>query len=84
MIPARFQIQRQVLNFFQYLVKQPEESQLHKVFVDLQNLPIKNDWLSCAKETLKQFKINLTVKEIQVMKSYSLNVLSKSKPPKLH
>ena len=77
MIPARFQIQRQVLNFLQYLLKQPEKSLLYKVFEALKNHPIKNDWLNCAKETLKQFEIYLTIKEIQEMKSTQFKSLVK-------
>ena len=82
MIPARFQIQPQVLNFLQYLLKQPEKSILYKVFEALKNHPIKNDWLNCAKETLKQFEIYLTIKEIQEMKCTHFKSLVKKQATK--
>ena len=69
MMPARFQVQRQVLNLLQYIVQQPEDSLLYKVFKALENSPTQNDWLSGAKEMLKAFKINMNMKEIQSMKS---------------
>ena len=68
MIPARFQIQRQVLNLLQYILQQPAESLLFKVFKALENHPTRNDWLTGAKEVLQTFEIYLTIEEIQFMK----------------
>ena len=62
MIPARFQIQRQVLNLLQYILQQPAESLLFKVFKALENHPTRKDWLSGAKEVLQTFEIYLTIK----------------------
>ena len=67
MIPARFQVQRQVLNLLQYILKQPTTSLLFRVFKALENHPLKNDWLSGAKKVLESFEINLSFIEIQQM-----------------
>ena len=36
-IPARFQVQRQVLNLLHYIAQQPKESLLYKVYKSLEN-----------------------------------------------
>ena len=50
---------------------------LFKVFKVLEKHPVKNDWLSGAKESLKQFKINMNLKDIQMMKSTQFKNLVK-------
>ena len=55
MIPARFQVQRQVLNLLQYILQQPADSLLFKVWKALENHPTRKDWLSGAKEILRLF-----------------------------
>ena len=62
MIPARFQVKRQVMNLLHYIVQQPESSLLFKVFKSLENYPVKNDWLSGARENLKEFEIQMSLK----------------------
>ena len=68
-VPARFQVQRQVLNLLQYILQQPPESLLYKVYKALENHPTKNDWLCGALKCLETFEMNLTMEEIKVMKS---------------
>ena len=68
-VPARFQVQRQVLNFLQYIIQQPPESLLYKVYKALENHPTKKDWLCGAKHCLETFEIKMTLEEIKSMKA---------------
>ena len=67
-IPSRFQVQRQALNFLQYIVQQSPDSLLYKVYKSLENHPTKSDWISGAKESLKLFNIQMTIESISEMK----------------
>ena len=69
MLPARFQVQRQVLNLLQYILQQPPDSLLFKVFKALENHPTKKDWLSGAREILQNFEIKMSFEEITIMKA---------------
>ena len=56
-IPARFQIQRQVLNLLQYIVQQPPESLLYKAYNALENHPTKMIGFVVPRNVLKQLKL---------------------------
>ena len=81
-IPARFQVQRQVLNFLQYIVQQPQESLLYKVFKSLENHPTKKDWISGAKESLRIFNIQMTIENIREMKPSKFKNIVKNQAQK--
>ena len=78
-IPVRYQIQRQVLVFLQYIVQQPSNSLMKRMFDVLISHPTKRDWTSHPLELVERFKLNLTLKEIQVMKIGQLKRLVKRK-----
>ena len=68
MLPARYQVQRQVLNLLQYILQQPTDSLLYKVYKALENHPTRKDWLGGAREILQDFEIKFTFEHIQIMK----------------
>ena len=68
MIPARYQIHRQMINFLQYILIQPEDSLMRKVFVAQMQNPAKGDWVSQTTNLLLEYDLNHTFEEIRVMK----------------
>ena len=52
MIPARYQIHRQMINYLQYILLQPSDSLLYKVFVAQQSGPARGDWVSLRKQKI--------------------------------
>ena len=79
LVPARYQVQRQILNFLQYVLQQPKSSLLNRMFqVMLQN-PQKGDWASNAVCLVEQFELNLNLQDIQVMKPSIFKNLVKKK-----
>ena len=66
--PARFQVHRQMLNFLQYILHQPIESLLYRMYKIQKENPSKGDWVSSVTELLETYNINLTLKQIQDMK----------------
>ena len=82
MIPARFQVQRQVLNLLQYILQQPTQSLLYRIFKSLENHPTRKDWLSDTKMTLKLFEIQLTIREIQNMEPNKYKLIVKQQSVK--
>ena len=66
-VPARYQVQKQVLVFLQHILQQPRNSIMYKMFEALLQNPTKGDWAENALELIKKFKLNLTLNEIQGM-----------------
>ena len=66
-VPARQQVQRQVLVFLQYILQQPSNSIIYKMLGDLLQNPTKGDWAVNALELIKKFELNLTLNKIQGM-----------------
>ena len=48
LIPARYQVHRQVLNFLHYILQQPRNSVLYRIFETMLKNPTKGDWASAA------------------------------------
>jgi hypothetical protein len=67
-VPARFQIKRMILVFFQYILKQKEESMLFRMLQAQVSSPIKNDFYETATNILSEFDICYSMKEIKDMK----------------
>ena len=65
MYPARYQVHRQMLNFFQYILQQPGDSLLYRMFEVQQKHPTRGDWVSKVKELAEAYDIKLTMKEIR-------------------
>ena len=49
LVPARYQVQRQILNFLQYILQQPNSSLINRMFQVMLKNPQKGDWASNAK-----------------------------------
>ena len=79
MIPARYQVERQVLNFLQYLLQQDKNSLIFRIFSAMKDNPTNGDWASFAISLVKKYNINLTLYEIEKMKTSSFKKLVKQK-----
>ena len=82
MVPARCQVQRQVLNFLHYILQQPDTSLIHRVFIAMQLNPTKGDWASFALDLLEKFEMNMTITDIKKMKSNQFKSLVNEKMQK--
>ena len=78
-VPARYQVQRQVLVFLQYIVQQPTNSLMNKMFEAIRKNPTKGDWARNALDLVKKFELNLTLNEIRDMSTSHSKSLSKQK-----
>ena len=79
MIPARYQVHRQMINFLQYLLTQPSESLLNRMYMTQKENPSKGDWVSKVAQLLIEYEITLNMDEIQFMKPRLFKVLVKRK-----
>ena len=67
--PARYIIHRKMLSFLKYILNQPNDSILYRMFKVQKENPTKGDWVSSVEELLKIYEINFTFVEIKSMKS---------------
>ena len=67
-IPARYQTHRQMLVFLQYILQQPKDSMMFKVFEAEQLSPTKGDWVSEVSKLLSKYHIEMTFKQVEEMK----------------
>ena len=78
-VPARYQVQRHVLVFIQYILGQPINSIIYKMF----EAPVKNtnqeDWAGNTLKLIQKFEFNLTLNEIQGMSPSLFKRLDKRK-----
>ena len=65
MILARYQIHRQMLNYLQYILLQPSDSILSRVFFAPQNSPVKGDWVSNVTKLLTEYNMDMTFFEVR-------------------
>ena len=72
MIPARYQVHRQVLNFLQYILQQPIESLLYRMLMAMRKSPTRRNWATFANELLVQYEIDLNLETIKNMKKSQL------------
>ena len=68
MIPARYQVHRQMINFLQYILLQPKDSLINRVFVAQKLNPTRRDWVGNVTKLLGDYRINMTLIEIENMK----------------
>ena len=69
LIPARDQGHRQVLNFLHYILQQPRNSVLCRIFETRLKNPTKEYWASAATIIVVKYDMKLNIEEIQTMKS---------------
>ena len=79
MVPARYQVERQVLNFLHYILQQDKNSLLFQMLSAMIEKPTRNDWASFAKLLVQKYNLNLTLLEIENMKTSSFKKLVKTK-----
>jgi hypothetical protein len=69
LVPARYQINIQVLNYLHYILNQPNDSILLRTFNSMIRNPTPGDWTGYAIELIKKYKLNLSLKEIKETES---------------
>ena len=57
-LPARFVIQKMKLIFFQYILKQKEDSLMFRFLMAQKYSPTKGDWFSDVMKIMDEFQIN--------------------------
>ena len=78
-IPERCQIHRYMINFRQYVLQQPTNSIFQIVFRAQKANPRKGVWVSNVCQLLITYNINLTLQEVQHMKTSLFKNLVKRK-----
>ena len=68
LVPARYQVDRQMLNFVQYILQQPKNSLLNRIFKAMLQNPTKGDWASSAAKLFKKYELDMNLDEIQNIK----------------
>ena len=66
--PARFQIKRMILIFYQYILQQKEESMMFQMLAAQITNPTKNDFNKTVNSIFKEFEISYSINEIKNMK----------------
>ena len=69
LVPARYQVHRQILNFVHYILQQPKNSLLNKIFEAMIRNPTRGDWASAAAQLVQKYELNLNLEDIQKIKS---------------
>ena len=77
--PARFQIKRMILIFYQYILQQKEESMMFQMLAAQITNPTKNDFNETVNNIFKEFEISYSINEIKNMKKSILKNLIKKK-----
>ena len=78
-LPARIQIKRMKLVFYQYILKQDETSLLFRFLMSQKSYPRKGDWYSEVQIILKDFEIPLSEEGIKETKTNYFKKLVKQK-----
>ena len=68
-MPARYQIHRQMLVFLQYILQQPKHSLMYKVYEAEKQSPTKGGWVSETSKLFTLYNIDMTFIEVQNMKT---------------
>ena len=78
-IPISFIIKSRRINYLKYILDQPEDSLMRKVFEEQNKNSKCGDWVNIVKKDIKKLNINLTFKEIQEMSKSAVGKLVKEK-----
>ena len=81
--PARNQIHRQMLNFLHYILQQPSDSLIYRIFETQKNHPTKGDWVSCVIELVNVYDLQLSIEEIKNTKKSVFKNLVKNQVEKV-
>ena len=83
MVPARYQVERQVLNFVHYILQQDKNFLLLQILSAIIEKPTRNDWLGVAKLLVQKYNLELKLLEIEKIKTISFQKLVKTKMEKV-
>ena len=61
LVPARYQVHRQVLNYLHYILQQPKNSLLYRIFETMRINPTKGDWASFAMGLIQKYELKLNL-----------------------
>ena len=68
-VPVQYIIKGKCLLYLHYLLNQPENSLLSKMFYDQVQKPTKNDWFSVVKENLSELGLDCySLNDMKIMK----------------
>ena len=81
-VPARFKVQRQMLNHLHYILQQPEGSLLSRMYLAQVQNPTKGDWASEVAKIVENFELNLSLHQIKHMKENKFKSLTKKQARK--
>ena len=77
--PARFEIVKMRLLYLKYILEQPEESLLKKLYNLQKSNPTRGDWASTCQEDLERLRLTLSHQEIKEMtKSKFTNIIKEN------
>ena len=78
-IPARFQIKRMKLVFYEYILKQEESTLIYRFLMAQKFEPRRGDWYSEIQTILKEFEIDISEKYIKQIKTSVFKNIVKQK-----
>jgi hypothetical protein len=68
-VPARYQVERQILNFLKYILQQDQNSMICRMFWAMKENPTRGDWASFAISLIQKYNLNLSLTDIKNMKT---------------
>ena len=78
-MPARFQMKRMMINYFQYILHQDVDSMLFKMLMAQFAKPVKGDYCQKMQATLIEVGISSTMQEIKKITKKSFGRIVKQK-----
>ena len=78
-IPARFEIMKMRLLYLKYILEQPEDSTISKLFKLQLEKPKKGDWASSCQTDIQNIKLEMTLKEIKAITKIKYKTIVKEK-----
>ena len=76
-VPARFQIQRQMLNLLHYILQQPQGSLLYRMFEVQRKYPTQGDWTSEVSKLIISHKLSIHEIKKNMKESQFKNITKK-------
>ena len=79
LVPIHILLKMRRLNYLHYLANLNKNEMLSKVFIAQWKYPVKDDWTLKAKENLKDFSMDMSLKDLQRISQYSFKKMVKVK-----
>ena len=77
--PARFEITKMRLLYLKYILEQPEEATIRKIFYLQFEKPTRGDWASTCKKDIEKLNLKVTFEEIKSMKKQQFTQMLKKR-----